>query len=68
MAVAATVLVLAALVGGDAPAHADVPSLAAEQPDPVLRAAARHPCCARGVEFRARTQFVTEMLRSVEGL
>jgi hypothetical protein len=66
-AVARTVFVLAALVGGDAPAHADTPPpLAVEHPDPPLSQIA-HPCCLRG-EYRARTQFVTEMLRSVEGM
>jgi hypothetical protein len=66
--VAVTVLVLATLVGGDAPAHADALPTAVEYPDPPLNRAVRHPCCLRGVEYRARTQFVTEMLRSVEGM
>jgi hypothetical protein len=58
----AAVLVLAAVVVGDAPARADAPP---EQPEPEL---VIRPCCLRTSEYRPRTQFVTSMLRSVEDL
>jgi len=77
---AAAVLVLSALVVGDAPARAFTsppdrePSPAraqlgdAQAADPPLDPPMIHPCCLRSSEYRARTQFVTAMLRSVEDL
>lgn len=67
----ATLAGLAVLALADTPSRAEgevVVVVVAPAPEPPLLAAPAHPCCFRARDYRPRTQFVTQMLRSVEGL
>jgi len=65
----ATVLGLTVVMAGDGPARADTarPSSTPADP-PLLDRGEAAACCMPADGYRARTQFVTEMFRSVEEL
>jgi hypothetical protein len=63
---AAMVLGLVVVVAGDGPARAAVP--VAQDDAPLLDRGDAPACCVSAEGYRARTQFVVEMLRSVEAL
>jgi hypothetical protein len=65
VAAAAIALVLLVVLLGDRPAQA---SGEGEADPPLTGAGQPHVCCVPPGDYRSRTQFVTEMLRSVEAL
>ncbi len=58
------VLVLMAILGGDEPARASIPEI----DPPLLERDLSPSCCMPAGGYKARTQFVTELFRSVETL